>query len=176
MFLILSENFSRRKVSASESMIDLLKIISPKKSACWEKSNRNRLTIDAKDFLWPLVPDEALLKQLWPAPEKILSVLQPRFDSIELLGGSESWRVPEEISNVPASRYSPGETTRISLIEAKQLAECIEGAAFTEERCFAVKIEDHRLDLPARAHPGSFHHAAGLDRRAGGDGRPADDR
>lgn len=144
MLLKLNEKRLEKQISHSNTILDLLAMINHQKMVFWKKCNLNSLTLDMKDFLWPLKVSDDLVKQIFPKWEEALNLFLSHFECINVITDIEP---PHSLENINFYRiFKPpiGSTLRLSLFEAIQLYTCLSTSTLIDESYLAIQIEDQQ--------------------------------
>lgn len=142
MLLKLSEKKSEKRITPTESIIDMLSLINPLKISSWKRGNINSLIIDAKDFLWPLKVSNNLVEQIFPDFEAALDIFTKHFEHIDVITDMKSYNSCEDIYFYRNYKQRAGTAPLLSLIEAKQLYSCLNSSKLNNEHYAVIKIED----------------------------------
>jgi len=133
---------SEVEISQSKSIIQLLSKINPEKLPFWKGCDTNSLTIDSRNFFWPLKIPDNLPGEIFPDLEDALKVFLGFFKEINVITNSKALRSSERVGFFRDLKPGRGTTLQLSLIEAKKLYDCLNKSKFTDDSYCAVKIKN----------------------------------
>ncbi len=141
MFLNLSKKSRGKSALHSDEIPMILAEINPQKYKLWKNCNDKSLTIDCVNFFWPLKINEDDVNLIFPDLDSALELLASRFDELNVILYNRRSHT-ENLHFYQSYKTSCGKSLRLSLPEAKQLYNSLSGSILTDEKCFAVKIEN----------------------------------